>query len=123
MKTLQDLLKISGLLFLLPGTMMVVFPDQIIEFLNGTESIPKVLILITGIGFNLSGLLILHFSKQKTIAKTRKSILLIILIFWIFTVVLALLQGTWVNSVNAITMLGLWLIVMSWLSWHIFQNK
>lgn len=123
MNHIQDFLKISGLLLLLPGTILIVFPDYVGAFMSDHSTLPKVIVLIAGIGLNLSGLLLLHFSKQTKVAQASRLLILIIHLTWLLAAIIALLMNSWITSVNGMTAVGLWMISVSWLAWHLLKYK
>lgn len=122
MKTAQEILKLSGLLFLLPGTLLVIIPEEINVFLNAQDAIPKVVILFCGIALNLSGLLLLQFAKQANFSARKKTITAIVHLFAVIFAVIGFLADSWVTTVNGMTIVGLYTIVTGWLGWQIFMS-
>ena len=123
MKSIQDILKITALLYLLAGSLMIFLPNQTNIFFNETMAIPDVVILLSGIGLNLSGILMLQVSKQKQIGHLTKITLSLIQLLWIIAATTTLVISTWVTIIDGITVIGLWIIICSWLLWYFYQSQ
>ncbi|MCB1582082.1 MAG: hypothetical protein R3E90_09725 [Marinicella sp.] len=121
MKTAQDILKFTALLYLLTGSLLVFIPIKTNIFLNEILAIPDVIILLGGIGLNISGLLFLHMTKQQQLGQLMKLTLNLIQLLWIIAATITLLLNAWITTINGITVTGLWIILCSWLLWHFYQ--
>lgn len=123
MLNVHDLLKLNATSLLVVGTILIVLPDASNHFFNGNGLMPKMLILSYGLGLNLCGLLLSYLARNKDIPKALTTTTIAINVFAALVVISILTLTSWLTAINAITASGLWIILLSWLSWNIHKAR
>ena len=127
MITINDVLKINGLIYLLLGAFLVFFPENMAPFLSESATAPKMPLLVSGVVFNLLGLLQLWLAKTNPVPKTPLLLLVFAAVIWVIAIIALIQFEIGITSINGITTAGLVTIVIGWMAWiqlkHYLSNK
>lgn len=123
MNSQQTTLKLNALLYLLLGAMCVFIPQLLIPFLSETSPAPEILILTTGVIFNLLGMILLWLGNQKQTNHIWLKLYAVVDMLSCLSLFMMASINNWITSTNGITTAGLVAILFGWLGWQLWQQS
>ncbi len=99
------------------GALFVFIPDSIIPFLSQVDPMPKMVLLVLGVGLNLYGLYLLWLGSKAKVPHREALLIAMGDFIWVLATVVLIVMKTWITSINGMTAAGLVAILVGWFGW------